>query len=338
MRIFHARDLDTFVAEVDRLGSLGHPNVDLYLADFQLQFETQVNPQLDPFSTEYFSQQLALYTELSGRELDQTTGELTHFELDAHVAGSNPYNSGDVRFISKHTRTIYTCVMLANLPPNATVLDMGSGWGLSSEALAFCGTCVTAVDINPAFVELVQQRAARLRLPIKAVCAAFDTFQSADQFDLLLFYECLHHSVRPWETLRHLGQFVKTDGKIIFAGEPVNRFWWPHWGLRLDPVSVYCIRKFGWWESGWTSEFISRCFAQAGFRLTIYPYVGLDNGLIGLATHESAGDKAQVDLSLLKPFHQSDMQRLVARIEASRYWSLTTPLYKLYRLIKCHLH
>ncbi|MBU6296156.1 MAG: methyltransferase domain-containing protein, partial [Planctomycetes bacterium] len=49
--------------------------------------------------------------------------------------------------------------MAANLPPGASILDMGCGWGLSSEAMAFSGASVTAVDINPQFVELIEKRA-----------------------------------------------------------------------------------------------------------------------------------------------------------------------------------
>jgi 2-polyprenyl-3-methyl-5-hydroxy-6-metoxy-1,4-benzoquinol methylase len=338
MGMMHTRDLDAFVAEIDRLGGFEHGDAKSYLADFRLDFDAQVNPQLDPFSDEYFQQQLALYRELAGRALDQQTGELMSLNVDAHVAGNNPYNSADIRFMSKHTRTIHTCLMIANLAPGAKVLDMGSGWGLSSEALAFCGATVTAVDINPLFVELVRRRAERLHLPIESINAGFDTFTSSDKFDLLLFYECLHHSVKPWETLSHLGQFVKADGKIIFAGEPINRFWWPHWGLRLDPGSVYCLRKFGWWENGWTVEFITRCFERAGFDLAVHPHIGLDNGLIGVAVRKGAAHLAQVDLNVLEPYHAStSLQPFLARLQSSRYWPLTAPLRFLFRKLRPHL-
>jgi 2-polyprenyl-3-methyl-5-hydroxy-6-metoxy-1,4-benzoquinol methylase len=327
MGIFHTCDLDSFVAEVDRLGGLGHPNAKPYLANFRVQFETHVNPQLDPFSAEYFRQQVALYTELSGRKLDQQTGELMALDVAANVGGCNPYNLADLHFIARHTRTIHTCVMLANLSPGARVLDMGSGWGLSSEALAFCGASVTAVDINPLFVELVRRRAERLQLPIEVIHASFDTFVSEHKFDLILFYECLHHSLKPQETLSHLGQFLKEDGKIIFAGEPTDCFWWPHWGLRLSPESIYCIRKFGWWESGWSNKFITGCFARAGLALTIYPHIGLDNGPVGVAVRTDASHRANLDLSLLEPYHWSIALRpLDARLQSSRYWPLTAPL------------
>jgi 2-polyprenyl-3-methyl-5-hydroxy-6-metoxy-1,4-benzoquinol methylase len=301
MRLFHARELDEFVAQCDSLGGIAHPNAEACLNEFSLKFDTKIDQRLDPFSEAYFQAQVRLYSELSGRELDQETGELTPFDVDLHSQASNPYNSRDVRFLSKHVRTVITALMIADLPPGGSVLDAGSGWGLSSEAMAFCGATVTSIDINPRFVELVRRRSERLSLPIEAVHSEFDRFDCSQQFDLLLFYECLHHSLKPWETLAHLGKFVKPDGKILFAGEPGNWPVWRHWGLRLDGLSVYCIRKFGWWESGWTTEFITRCFARAGFALNVYSHIGLNNGPIGVATHAAAVPKPHIDLSVMTP-------------------------------------
>ncbi|MFO0937551.1 MAG: methyltransferase domain-containing protein [Gemmataceae bacterium] len=296
----HSRDLDQFVSECDRRGGIAHPDAVKYVEDFDLRFETAVDKTLDPFSDAYFSQQQALYSELAGRKLDQSTGELSPLDPTAHTSGCNPYNSRDVGFISKHARTIHTCLLMADLPAGAKILDAGSGWGLSSEMMAFAGAEVTAVDINPPFVELVRRRSERLGLPITSVHATFDEFETDQQFDLLFFYECLHHSLKPWETVARLGRFVKSGGKITIAGEPINAIWWPHWGIRLDALSVYCIRKFGWWESGWTEEFIVRCFERAGFTLTLYPHVGLANGHVGVGVREPV----KLELSILEPFRQ----------------------------------
>ncbi len=340
MNLFRSRELDRFVAECDRLGGLGAPQAQSFLADFRVHFDTEVDRTLDPFSDGYFEQQVALYREIAGRDLDQDSGEMMPVDVDGHVAAINPYNSRDTRFLAKHNRAILTCLMLADLPPGADVLDAGSGWGLSSEAIARCGASVTAVDINPLFVELVRRRAERLGLPIEAVRSGFDTFDSERCFDLLMFYECLHHSVKPWETLAHLGRFLKPDGKIIFAGEPVNENWWKHWGLRLDAASVYCLRKFGWWESGWSAEFIARCFDRAGFALTIHRDIGLDNGMIGTAVR--AGAAPRFDLAVLAPLQREanryaveldEARRTIAAMLSSRSWRITSPMRSLFRVL-----
>ena len=344
MGLFHADDLDDFVAECDDLGGLGDPAVQPFLADFRLEFDTVVDQDLDPFSEAYFEEQVELYTELSGRTLDQESGEMTTLDVDAHAAAISPCNIRDARFLSKHTRAVLTCVMLADLPREATVLDAGSGWGLSSEAIARCGASVTAVDINPLFVELVRRRAARLGLPIESVRSGFDTFHSDRAFDLLMFYECLHHSLKPWETLAHLGRFLKPAGKVIFAGEPVNAQWWKHWGLRLDPLSVYCMRKFGWWESGWTGDFIGASFARAGFALTIHSHIGLDNGLIGTAVRTGAVPPPHFDFTVLEPLRRAAeaeqyaaelavARHTIAGMQSSRSWRVTAPMRSLFRTL-----
>lgn len=341
-------DLDAFVQECDRLGGLDDPRIADYFRDFEYRPTTHIDQQLDPFSEHYFQQQLQLYMELSGRQLNQSEGERTDLDVDSHVAGANPYRRSDIAFISKHARTIQTCLLMANLPHGARILDAGCGWGLSSEMMAFAGAQVTAIDINPLFVELVQKRASRLALPIVAHCVEFDRFETNEQFDLLFFYECLHHSVKPWETIRLLSRFVKPDGKILFAGEPVNNVWWKDWGLRLDPPSVYCIRKFGWWESGWSMEFIRRCFASAGFQLTAYPDVGLDNGPIGIATRTGAAS-CEVNESILEPTRRRErefamrdahllgqieaLRQEIASLKSSRSWRITAPLRFLTRLL-----
>ena len=330
MSQFHARELDRFVAECDRLGGLNHPHAQGFLNDFSVAIDTRVDQSLDPFSEEYFEDQLALYKELSGRDLDQKTGELTPLDVDAHTNAGNPYNSRDSKFIARHARVVLTALMIADLPHGAEILDAGSGWGLSSEVMAFCGARVTAIDINPLFVELIRRRADRLALPIEAVHSEFDAFDTSRRFDLLLFYECLHHSLRPWETLERLGRFVKPDGKIVFAGEPVNHAWWRNWGIRLDSHSVYCIRKFGWWESGWTAEFIADCFARAGYALDVYHHIGLNNGPIGVAVRAEAQPKPQVDLTVYPPFQQ-ETARVYGAL--SKAWRATGPIRKAWRAL-----
>ena len=81
--------------------------------------------------------------------------------------------------------------------------------------------------------------------------------------------------MRVWETLKHCSQFLKADGKIVFAGEPINNTW-KHWGPRLDAESVFVARKYGWFENGWSEDFIAKAFDKAGLKLELFPWTGLD--------------------------------------------------------------
>ena len=77
-------------------------------ADFEFHYDTVVDQSLDPFSDDYFNAQVKLYTEITGRGLDQDTGELTPLDVDANAAASNPYNSKNVSFLAKHNRAVLT--------------------------------------------------------------------------------------------------------------------------------------------------------------------------------------------------------------------------------------
>ncbi len=113
-------------------------------------------------------------------------------------------------------------VSAARLPERPRVLDLGAGWGLSSEFLATLGCIVDAVDINPKFVELIQRRQKHHRLPVSASAGTFDDFSIAVLYDAVLFYECLHHALRPWKVVERCAQVLKPNGVLMFAGEPIK--------------------------------------------------------------------------------------------------------------------
>src|SRR5438874_7739184 len=101
------------------------------------------------------------------------------------------------------------------------------------------GFQVIGVVVNPLFVELVNRRAKRLGYDISAKCSTFDDYELDRKFDLIFFYECLHHAVRPWVLLDKLARNLTEIGRVALAGEPINDFWWKSWGMRLDAMSVY---------------------------------------------------------------------------------------------------
>lgn len=276
-------DLDEFVLECDRLGGISTPEAIEFVADFSLSFSTEIDVDLDAYSDRYARMQSDLYREISGREIDQAANEMLDVDVDAAVDAPNPYRSTNPDLMAKHARTVLTSIVVADLPPEAKVLDMGCGWGISTEMFGFCGCHVTAVDINPSFVDLVSRRAAKRGYDVVTRQGAFDNFESDDKFDLVFFYESLHHAILPWEIIARLSSNVGYGGKFAIAGEPIQEEWWKTWGLRLDAQSVYCIRKFGWFENGWSEAFIGNCFRRSGFELTVFPGIGIDHSPIGVA-------------------------------------------------------
>lgn len=261
------RDLDAFVAGVDERGGPESPEAQEYWKAFHYVPETKVSQHLDPYGEAYVAQQIALYRELSGRELDQQSNEHTALDFETYLNAINPYNHPQPSVLGMHMARIASVLSLADIPRDAHVLDMGPGWGLTSELFAYSGLKVTGLDINNDFVNLINARARKSGLPIRAIQSTFEEIPGDECYDAVAFYECLHHAVRPWVVIEKCVERLKPGGRIMLAGEPINSYWWKHWGMRLDPISVYCIRKFGWFESGWSLEFMTDCLTRHGLNV-----------------------------------------------------------------------
>jgi len=281
---FTKYNLDDFIKQIDEVGDPSLAAADFALKHFSYKRTVVVDDRLDPYSDQYWNQQIDLYREITGRELDQGSNELVQFDLDAHVGTLNSYASTDPKRMVIHYARLSKLIKHAALPDNARVLDLGCGWGLSSEFLAMLGCRVTAVDINEKFVELVKRRSHRMNYGIKAIHSGFDDLHLNETFDLILFYECLHHAVKPWELLQKVSSWLSPRGKIALAGEPIQNIWWRSWGLRLDGLSVYCMRKFGWFENGWSKDFIIDALSRCGLIVDYKDDVDPDVGPIIIAT------------------------------------------------------
>lgn len=332
--------LDDYVAEVDERGGLGTEATRELNADFGIELSVSVDQSIDPFSDAYIESQKQVYRELSGREIDQDENEVTDITVGDLVGRANPYGSTDVTFIAKHARTILTSILVSQLPNSARVLDMGCGWGLSTEMFGFTGCEVTALDINELFVDLVSKRAAARGYQVETVQSAFDEVDVQGLYDLVFFYESFHHAILPWKVLDVVGPLVKPGGKITLAGEPINEHWWKNWGLRLDADSVYCIRKFGWFENGWSADFIVECFRRSGFELNLLPGIGLDQTTIGVATRVSDGVSGISSAPVMVADEQGGPGRgVVAEVELGRFAEINEQLAaELERLHQTNVH
>jgi 2-polyprenyl-3-methyl-5-hydroxy-6-metoxy-1,4-benzoquinol methylase len=258
-------NLDAFVNWIDSNGGPDSPSASIaWKAALKYSPATRVNQALDPFSEQYWQHQCQLYKEISGRDLNQVANELTEFVLEDHVGTANSYASTDPARMVIHYIRLSKLIKYAALPNNARVLDLGCGWGLSSEFFASMGCRVTAVDINKKFVELIRRRSSRLNFEIEAIQSNFDDLHLDQTFDLVVFYESLHHAIRPHELLKKVSGWLSVNGKIALAGEPIQDIWWNNWGLRLDPLSIYCMRKFGWFENGWSKGYITAALSKCG--------------------------------------------------------------------------
>lgn len=295
-------ELDAFVRAADDAGGPNGAAVMSMWEGFKYVPSFSVNPSLDPDGEAYAGQMMALYEEIAGRKIDQSVTEMTFPDVDRLALLESPYADFSPRDRAVHYLRLSKAMHDAAVPKGGRVLDMGCGWGLSSEFLAQLGLEVVAVDINPLFVELVNRRAKRLDLNIRSRCVSFEEYEGEPAaFDAVLFYECLHHAVRPGALLSRIRKWLKPDAKLILAGEPIQHSYWPHWGLRLDPLSVYCIRKFGWFESGWSANYLQRIIARTG----LIPQV-LQNEDPVIGTYVIASTRHDLDAKTMATFAAPD--------------------------------
>ncbi len=282
-----SRDLDNFVAKVDSEGGPDSPYISSITPTFQYVPTVRIDQDQDPDGESYMRSMMALYEELANRKFEPEHTEMTSLDVENLIPRESPYAGTPVRSRALHYQRLSTALRQSGAG-DGRALDMGCGWGLSSEFLAQLGYSVTAIDINPLFVNLVERRARRLGLDISVHQGTFDAFQvDAQSYDAALFYECFHHASRPRETLAKIAAALKPGGKLLLVGEPIQSLWWKHWGLRLDPLSIYCIRKFGWFESGWSSEYLSRIVSDAGLvpEMHVHPDPAVGQILIGHKTN-----------------------------------------------------
>jgi SAM-dependent methyltransferase len=286
MPVMTPAELDDFVHAADgpAAGNLGHRSLS-HFYPIELAYSTFVDQEADPFSDAYFQQQLALYKEISGRNLNQWDGEIHHVDIAPLIDAPNPLGNKDPMHVAEHVRAISAMLSICSLHDSAAVLDMGAGHGLSSELLAFCGCKVHAIDIDAGLGELSAIRSKIRKLDIRRATLNFDDLGTipAQTYAAAFFFQSLHHCLRPWELIASIRSKLLDGGVIAFTGEPIQSAWWKHWGLRLDEESLYVARKWGWFESGWSHDFIRLCFERNGMSLHLFSG-GHAGGEIGIAS------------------------------------------------------
>ncbi|MGZ4976598.1 MAG: class I SAM-dependent methyltransferase [Methylobacter sp.] len=291
MKTISTEMLETYVKFVDSEagGNLKSAKVAEKFFPLNLTYKTVVDETLSPFSDEYYQAQVTLYEEISSKKLDQWSGELHPVNIPGLLNCPNPLGINDVKHISENVRALTSMLSISSLGVDAEVLDLGAGHGLSSEVYAFCGCRVHSIDIDPGLCDLAMQRAQARSLRVTRSVMNFDSLVSVKNnfYDAAFFFQSLHHCLRPWELIAELKTKLSETGIIGFCGEPVQNNWWKHWGIRLDPESIYVARKYGWFESGWSSAFIIECFKRNGLELALLQG-GHRGGFIGITSKDKA--------------------------------------------------
>ncbi len=258
-------ELDSFIQEVD--------NAYLKSSDaaYNLFRNTQIEyPQFkckNPLSDEFRNNIFDLYKQISGKSKYEVTTEESYLDIDKAVYNPYPYQTKSVERLALYHHLLAKLMSMIKLPAGASILDMGCGWGTTSIELSQIGFKVTSLDINKYFCELVAKRAKLLK--IKNIDIVNDDFlwieKTNKKFDAIIFFECFHHCWEFERLLKNMHKILKPKGKIYFAAEPITNIFPLPWTLRMDGESLFVIRKHGWMELGFRSDFFSDLLIQTGW-------------------------------------------------------------------------
>jgi SAM-dependent methyltransferase len=223
----------------------------------------------DPFSAEYRDWVFEMYAEVSGRGRYSVGHESSPFDLAEALRRPFPFATGSSLVVGDDLVARGSILRALGLPAPARVVEFGPGWGNLTADLAGTGHEVTAVDVDEGFCELVARRVPGARV-VRADMLSFAAAPEGGPFDAAVFFESFHHCADHLALLAHLHGVVRDGGLVVFGAEPVDLLAYP-WGPRLDGLSLWSSRRYGWLELGFDERYFPRALQRTGWTVRRVP-------------------------------------------------------------------
>jgi 2-polyprenyl-3-methyl-5-hydroxy-6-metoxy-1,4-benzoquinol methylase len=222
----------------------------------------------DPASDEYRDTQLRLYESLRQRTYDVAQEE-TEFDRAHMLRWPFPYATRSPTTVGNYLMAYGQIIREMSLPKGAHILEMGSGYGPLTYQLASMGYRVTCTDISENLLEYVRTRCAGLPGVVDTVRCDMNAFSIAGVYDAVLFFESFHHVLNHGELLQRIASSLDPNGILVFAGEPIvpnhSQIVPYPWGLRMDGMSLWAIRRQGWLELGFRVDYFGDLLRRSGW-------------------------------------------------------------------------
>ncbi|MCF3652209.1 class I SAM-dependent methyltransferase [Synoicihabitans lomoniglobus] len=192
-------------------------------------------------------------------ESDPKQGEREYYarkgpEGIAHALGK-PFSDDHCKFNLANLAAIFH---LLPAPP-IRLLHLGCGVGWLSHILAQQRHEVVGVDIAPEAIAAAQHRRDEAGLSnLDYEVGDYEYFDGAESFDVVLFYDALHHAEEPAKAMACAHRALKANGALI-AFEPGS-------GHHDSPTSQEAIERFGVHERDMPVSRIIELGEAAGFR------------------------------------------------------------------------
>lgn len=154
--------------------------------------------------------------------------------------------------------------MLGLMPERGRLLDMGCGTGWTSVMFAKRGYDVVGTDLVPQAIAAGYQLKEKEGLEnLQFVAADYESLSFREEFDVVVFFDCLHHAVDEVSALQSAWRALKPDG-ICITSEP---------GLGHARRSAAVMAEFGTTERDMHPAKIIRSGKKAGFReFSVHPH------------------------------------------------------------------
>ncbi len=305
--------------------------------------ETRELARMDPFDPAYRAAAMELYLSLRGRAEQgyvATRDEPPGGELPRNLwTDLIPWSFHDASMVSEHVLAWGHILSHLNLPAGGALLEYGPGSGQLLLMVARMGYRACGVDIDPVALEGIRAQAAHLDLALEAEQAEFGQGFDGQTFDTILFYEAFHHAFDFDKLLVRLHSRLKPGGRVMLCGEPVvatvtDGVPYP-WGLRLDALSVFCMRRFGWMELGFTHDYLMQIMRLTGWTPTFHP--SSTSGRSAIYVLDASDRTAKEHPPGSPDVHAAEQVRQLrlelAAMRSSTSWRVTAPLRAAKKLV-----
>ena len=237
-------------------------------SQYKFEFDNEIELPHDTNSCEYKKIQHDVYLQISGREsYDAQANEHTPFDVELMRKKPFPYYTCSSKKVGEQLIAQGFLIKSMNLPANSKILEFGPGWGNTTLHFSQMGYSVTAVEISRDFCDLIQYRSSQIHTEINIVNTNMLEYQSNQKFDAVVFFECFHHCSDHVKMIEKLDSLVAENGIAVFAAEPIIDDFPQPWGIRLDGMSVWSIRKFGWLELGFNTKYFKEIMSKSGWEV-----------------------------------------------------------------------
>ena len=189
--------------------------------------------------------------------------EHTPIDLEKFLAQPFPYCTGSPIVVGDQLIAYGYIIKMLNLTPAGPRRRVRRGLGPRDDGPRDDGGRRDRRGDRRGLRRIPQRQTAHLP-NVEIVQGDMLTFSPNEPYDAALFFESFHHCSDHLEMLRRLHDIVKPSGQVMFAAEPIDHFPFP-WGLRLDGMSLWSTRRYGWLELGFDSAYFVEALAKQGW-------------------------------------------------------------------------